>query len=127
MEPVVVVILLALAQYMVLAGLVGRARAKYGIRAPAITGNEAFERVFRVHQNTLENLVIFIPAVWIFAAYLSPAWAAGLGVVFIVARVEYARGYITAAQKRSIGAGISGIVLIALVVGGLVGVSRALF
>jgi uncharacterized MAPEG superfamily protein len=126
-EPVVVVILLALAQYMVLAGLVGRARAKYGIRAPATTGNEAFERVFRTHQNTLENLVIFIPAVWIFAAYLSPAWAAGLGAVFLLGRIEYARGYIAAAQRRSIGAGISGLVLIALVVGGLVGVGRTYF
>jgi uncharacterized MAPEG superfamily protein len=126
-EPVVVVILLALVQYMVLAGLVGRARAKYGIRAPATTGNESFERVFRTHQNTLENLVIFVPAIWIFAAYLSPAWAAGLGAVFVMARIEYARGYIAAAEKRSIGAGISGIVLIALVVGGLAGVGRAYF
>jgi uncharacterized MAPEG superfamily protein len=124
MEPVVIVILLALAQYMALAALVGRARVKNGIRAPAITGSEAFERVFRVHQNTLENLVIFIPAIWIFAAYLSPAWAAGLGAVFLLARIEYARGYIAAAEKRSIGAGISGIVLVALVAGGLVGVGR---
>jgi uncharacterized MAPEG superfamily protein len=124
MEPVVIVILLALAQYMVLAALVGRARVKYGVRAPAITGNEAFERVFRVHQNTLENLVIFIPAVWIFAVYLSPGWAAGLGAVFLLARIEYARGYITAADKRGIGAGISGFVLITLVLGGLIGVGR---
>jgi uncharacterized MAPEG superfamily protein len=124
MEPVVIVILLALAQYMVLAALVGRARVKYGVRAPAITGNEAFERVFRAHQNTLENLVIFIPAVWIFAVYLSPGWAAGLGTVFLLARIEYARGYITAADKRGIGAGISGFVLITLVLGGLIGVGR---
>jgi uncharacterized MAPEG superfamily protein len=124
MEPVVIVILLALAQYMVLAALVGRARVKYGVRAPAITGNEAFERVFRVHQNTLENLAIFIPAVWIFAVYLRPGWAAGLGAVFLLARIEYARGYITAADKRGIGAGISGFVLITLVLGGLIGVGR---
>jgi hypothetical protein len=71
--------------------------------------------------------VIFIPAVWIFAAYLSPAWAAGLGAVFLLGRIEYARGYIAAAQRRSIGAGISGLVLIALVVGGLVGVGRTYF
>ena len=127
MEPVVIVILLALVEYMVLAALVGRARFKYRIPAPAITGNPTFERVFRVHQNTLENLVIFIPAVWIFGAYLSPAWAAGLGGVFIVARIEYARGYIAAAEKRSIGAGISGLVNGALVLGALVGVGRAYF
>jgi glutathione S-transferase len=125
MEPVVLVILVALVEYMVLGALVGRARSKYGIRAPTTTGNAAFERVFRVHQNTLESLIIFIPAVWIFAAYLSPAWAAGLGVVFIVARAEYARSYIAAAEKRGVGAGISGLAVIALVIGGLVGVARA--
>jgi len=123
MEPVVVVILLAIAQYMVLGGLVGRARVKYRVRAPATTGDEAFERVFRVHQNTLENLVIFIPAVWIFGAYLNPMWAAGLGVVYILARGIYARGYIAAADKRGLGAGISGFTTVVLVLGGLVGVA----
>jgi uncharacterized MAPEG superfamily protein len=127
MELVVGVILLALVECLALGALVGRARAKYGIRAPATTGNETFERVFRTHQNTLENVVVFIPAVWIFGVYLSPAWAAGLGAAFVVARIEYARGYISAADKRSIGAGISGAILIALVLGGLVGVGRAYF
>ena len=122
-EPVVIVILLALGQYMILAGLVGRARVKYRVRAPATTGDAAFERVFRVHQNTLENLVIFIPAVWIFGAYLSPNWAAGLGVLYIVARGIYARGYLAAAEKRGVGAGISGFTTVVLVVGGLVGVA----
>lgn len=123
MEPVVVIVLVAIAQYMVLAGLVGRARVKYRIRAPATTGDEAFERVFRAHQNTLENLVIFIPAVWIFGTYLSPQWATGLGVVYILSRGAYARGYIAAAEKRSIWAGLSGLTTVVLVVGGLVGVA----
>ena len=125
MEPVVVVILLACAQYMVLAWLVGRARVRYGVSAPATTGNESFERVFRAHQNSLENLVIFIPAVWIFGVYVGPMWAAGLGILYVLARIVYARGYFAAAEKRSIGAGISGFVLIALVLGGLIGVALA--
>jgi uncharacterized MAPEG superfamily protein len=124
MEPVVIVILLALVEYTVLAAQVGRARAKYGIRAPATTGHEVFERTFRVHQNGLENLIIFIPAVWIFGAYLNPLWAAALGVVYVVARVLYARGYVAAAEKRGPGAGISGLVNIALLLGGLFGVVR---
>jgi glutathione S-transferase len=80
-----------------------------------------------VHLNTLENLIIFVPAVWIFATYVSAAWAAGLGALFVVARALYAVGYLQAAEKRSIGAGITGIVTIVLVVGGLIGVARALF
>jgi len=122
MEPVVIVILVALAEYMVFSGLVGRARAKYRIAAPAITGHDVFERTFRVHQNSLENLIVFVPAVWVFGAYVSPLWAAGIGVVYIVARAMYARGYIAAAEKRGVGSGVTGVVLMVLVIGGLVGV-----
>jgi uncharacterized membrane protein YecN with MAPEG domain len=121
MELVYLTIVLALLEYVVMAALVGRARGKYGIHAPATTGHPAFERANRVHVNTLENLIIFIPAVWIFAAYVSASWAAGLGFVFVAARAAYAVGYLKAAEKRSIGAGITGIVNIVLVVGALVG------
>ncbi|HUQ52137.1 MAG TPA: MAPEG family protein [Gammaproteobacteria bacterium] len=127
MELVYGTILLALLEYIVMAALVGRARAKYGIHAPAMTGHPDFERANRVHVNTLENLMIFVPGVWIFAIYLSPRWAAGLGAVFVVARAVYAIGYLKAAEKRSIGAGVTGCVNIVLVVGGLIGVARALF
>jgi glutathione S-transferase len=127
MELVYGTILLALLEYIVMSALVGRARAKTGIRAPAMTGHPEFERANRVHLNTLENLIIFVPAVWIFATYVSTAWAAGLGALFVVARALYAVGYLQAAEKRSIGAGITGIVTIVLVVGGLIGVARALF
>ena len=126
MELVFLVILLALIEYTVFQGLVGRARAKYGVRAPATTGQADFERVNRVHQNTLEALIVFIPAVWIFGLYLSPLWAAGLGVVFIVGRAIYAVGYFRAAEKRGPGAGITGLTNIALVIGAIVGVVRAL-
>ena len=126
MELVYVTIALALLEYVVMGGLVGRARAKYGIHAPAMTGHPEFERTNRVHVNTLENLIIFIPAVWIFATYVSVRWAAILGFVFVAARAVYAVGYLKAAEKRSIGAGITGIVDIVLVVGGLIGLVRAL-
>ena len=127
MELVYVTIVLALLEYMVMGALVGFARAKYRISAPALTGHPDFERTNRVHVNTLENLIIFVPAVWIFATYVSTTWAAGLGALFVVARALYAIGYLQAAEKRSIGAGITGIVTIVLVVGGLIGVARALF
>jgi len=126
MELVFLVILLALIEYTVFQGLVGRARVKYGVRAPATTGNADFERVNRVHQNTLEALIVFIPAVWIFGLYLSARWAAGLGLLFIVGRAIYAIGYFRAAEKRGPGAGITGLTNVALVLGAIVGVVRAL-
>jgi len=126
MELVYVTIVLALLEYVVMGALVGRARAKFGIHAPAMTGHPEFERTNRVHVNTLENLIIFIPAVWIFATYVSVRWAAILGFVFVAARVIYAFGYLRAAEKRSIGAGVTGIVDIVLVVGGLIGLVQAL-
>jgi glutathione S-transferase len=126
MELVYVTILLALLEYLGMAAVVGRARAKYGIRAPATTGHPDFERANRVHVNTLESLIVFIPAVLIFALYVSERWAAVLGAVFVVSRAVYALGYYRAAEKRGLGAGIGGLVTGALVVGGLIGLGRTL-
>ena len=75
MAPVAVVIIIAVIQFVVIAWLVGRARHQYGIKAPATTGHEVFERWFRVQQNTLELLIVFIPAVSLFALYVNPNWA----------------------------------------------------
>ena len=126
MELVYVTIVLALLEYMVMGALVGFARAKYRISAPALTGHPDFERTNRVHVNTLENLIIFIPSVWIFGTYFSELWAAILGFVFVFARAIYAIGYLKAAEKRSVGAGITGMVEIALIAGSLIGLARAL-
>ena len=127
MEPVFIVILIALLEYLVLAALVGRARARYGVRAPATTGHPDFERTNRVHQNTLENLIVFVPAVWIFGLYVSYLWATVLGVLFVAARAIYAVGYLQAAEKRGIGAGLTGLANAVLVVGGLIGLGVSLF
>jgi glutathione S-transferase len=127
MELVYVVILLALVEYIVFTGLVGRARVRYRVLAPATTGDPAFERAYRVHQNTLENLIVFVPAIWIFAVYASALWAAVLGVVFIVGRAIYAVGYLQAAEKRGPGAGITGLTNVVLVAGSLIAVLADLF
>lgn len=126
MELVYFMIMLALLEYVAMAALVGRAREKFGILAPTMTGHPEFERVIRVHLNTLENLIIFVPAVWIFASYVSALWAAILGLVFVVARAVYAIGYLRAAEKRSIGAAITGLVDLVLVVGGLIGLALSI-
>ena len=126
MEPVYIVILLALIEYMAIGALVGRARSVHGVQAPATTGPDAFDRTFRAHQNTLENLIIFIPAVWIFGMYVSPIWGAALGLVYIIGRGLYAQGYIEAAAKRGRGMMIGFLANAVLLLGGLIGLVMAL-
>ena len=72
---------------------VGVARGRYKINAPATTGPEGFERAFRVQMNTLENVVLFLPAMWLTAIYFSPRIAAVIGAVWVVARLWYAVAY----------------------------------
>ena len=126
MEPVAVVIVLALLEYVVFGMLVGRARGLYGVKAPAISGHEIFDRYFRVHQNTLELLVVFVPAMWLFGLYVDPAWAALLGLVYVVARILYLRGYVRDPAKREIGFALSVLPILVLLVGALWGAGTAL-
>lgn len=104
---------------------VGRARGRYGIRAPATSGNEHFERVYRVHMNTLESAVIFLPALWLAAWYWKPTWAAVCGVVWLAGRIWYAQAYKRDAKGRSRGYALSTMGFIALVIGAAIGWVRA--
>lgn len=126
MEAVAVVIVLALLEYVVFAMLVGRARGLYGVKAPAISGHEIFERYFRVHQNTLELLVAFVPAVWLFGMYVDSTWAALLGLVYVVARILYLRGYVADPAKREVGFALSVLPVFVLLIGALWGAGRRL-
>ena len=112
----------ALIMFFVVTINVGRARAKYGIKAPEMAGNPDFERVVRVQQNTLEQLCLFLPALWIFAYFVSPIAAASLGAVWVIGRVIYAWGYYQASEKRGPGFAISALVTIILLLGSLVGI-----
>jgi glutathione S-transferase len=94
---------LALLAYLLTSFQVGKARATYGIKAPAVTGNPDFERIYRVQMNTLEWMPVFLPALWLFAIYVSDAIAAALGVVWIIGRILYMTGYAEAANKRGRG------------------------
>ena len=87
---------------------------------PAITGNEVFERYFRVQMNTLELLVVFVPAIWLFALQVSATWAAGLGAVYLVGRMVYLRSYIRDPKSRSLGFGLSMLPILIMLVGVLV-------
>ena len=120
-----VVVLLAAIEFMLLGAAVGRARRNYGVQVPATSGHPIFERHFRVHYNTLEQLIVFIPAIVIFGVYVSDLWGAVLGLVFVVARVFYAVGYVKDPKKRSFGSYLGLAALAPLVLIGLFGAARA--
>ena len=121
MNYVYLVIVMVLFQYIYFAASVGKARFTYGIKAPATSGNENFERYYRVQMNTLELLICFIPALIISAQFWSPGAMALIGFVFFIGRFLYSRSYTADPEKRSIGFGLSimpvFILLIAIVTG----------
>src|ERR1700723_4067788 len=117
-----IVTCLAILFYFFTTVQVSKARTAYGVKAPAISGNPDFERVFRVHMNTLEWMPIFLPALWLFAIYVSDAIAAALGVVWIIGRVLYMNGYAKAANKRGPGFAVQGGAAAILWLGAVVGI-----
>jgi uncharacterized membrane protein YecN with MAPEG domain len=121
MTMVAVVASLALIEYVVILMLTGQARGRFGVPAPATTGNPSFERYFRVQQNTIEQLVIFLPALYLFASFVSESIAAALGLVFVLGRVIYARGYIEDPAKRGPGFLLTFVPNLILLLGGLIG------
>ncbi len=121
-----IVTALALLQYLVFGFKVGRARGRYGVKAPAVTGNELFERQFRVQQNTLEQLVVFLPGLYLFSHYLEPRVAAVFGVIYLVGRELFAFSYVKEPAKREVGFSLSFLPSVILVLGGLFGAIRSL-
>ena len=100
---VIIVGVLALIQYIAFAMLVGRARGKYDVKAPATGGDPVFERYFRVQQNTLEQLVVFLPAIFLYSHLGNPMYAAGFGVVYLIGRMIYLRSYVKDPGSRTLG------------------------
>lgn len=120
------VTLLALGVYFWTGIEVSRARNKYKVPAPATTGNVDFERVFRVQQNTLEWLPVFLATLWMFSTYW-PSWIGALiGLVWVVGRVLYLQGYKAAADKRELGFTVQAVATLVLFVGALIGVVMGL-
>ena len=128
MDSVIIVVVLALIQYSVFGILVGRARGKYNVPAPAMSGDPVFERYMRVQQNTAEQLLMFLPAIFLASHLWNPLYAAGLGVVYLIGRLLYLRSYVADPKSRGAGFALtflpSAIMLIASLiaaVGNLVG------
>jgi uncharacterized MAPEG superfamily protein len=105
---------------------VGRARGKYEIKAPAVTGHPCFDRAYRVQMNTLESTVMFLPALWLAANYGFSGWAGIAGLVWLAGRVLYAVTYLQDAAKRGPGFAISMLGWVAIVVMAAIGVVRAM-
>jgi glutathione S-transferase len=117
--------LLAVAQLGVFLTLVGRARGQYGVAAPATTGHPVFERYYRVQMNTMECLLVLLPALWLAAKYWSPKYAAIAGAIYLVGRVVYLVSYVRDPASRSLGYTLSMAPAMALLVAALVGAVRA--
>jgi uncharacterized membrane protein YecN with MAPEG domain len=104
----------------------GAARGKHKILAPATTGHPEFERKLRIQQNMIEQLIIFLPALWIFSLTVQPLVGAALGLLFIIGRILYSLSYARDPAKRGPGFGLSAFPALILLVGGLIGVVRFL-
>ena len=117
--------LAALALYFVLCYAVGQARGKYGIKAPAVAGHEGFERAYRVQMNTVEQMVFFLPALWLCAVLVSDRGAAAGGVIWVLGRAVYAVTYLKDPAKRGPGMGITMLAQIGLFLAAAYGVVRA--
>jgi len=120
-EAIAMVTALALLQVFVFAFLVGKARVAHGVDAPAMSGHAEFERAFRVHQNTVEQLIIVIPGMWIFGTFVHVMTAAGLGLLFVISRLIYRRAYLADPKSRSMGFTIGAICTVTLILGSLIG------
>ena len=121
MELVAIITVLALIQFVYFGIRVGQMRAKHGVKAPEMTGDPEFMRMFRIHQNTMEQLVVFVPALWIFAHYWEPKWGAAIGLIYIASRFVYYLGYLKDPKDRGRGFGIGFATIAVLIVGGLAG------
>ncbi|HLI67653.1 MAG TPA: MAPEG family protein [Caulobacteraceae bacterium] len=118
MHPLVALVtVLALMLFFWQALRVGSARGRLGVEAPATSGNPEFERYFRVHANTLEGLMVFLPALWLFAIFVSEWVAVGLGLVWLVGRLIYTIAYSREASRRGTGFAIQALAMLALLLG----------
>ena len=126
MAYVSVIVMLALLEYLYFGVAVGRARTRHGVDAPSVSGDEHFERFHRAHQNTLEQLVVFVPAIYAAAYYANALLAVTLGVVWLVARAHYFRSYIAEPARRGIGMIATMAASVLLIAAALIGAVRML-
>lgn len=103
MNALIAVSLLMLIQFFFFGALVARARSTANVQAPAMTGPANFERLVRVHLNTQERLMMMLPLMATAAHFWNPQLVAGAGVLFVLGRFVYWRGYVEQPAKRMLG------------------------
>ncbi len=116
------VTVLAVIVYFSTAILVSRARKTFGVPLPAIGGHADFERVYRTQMNTLESMPVFLPMLWLTAFYIGDAYAALVGLVWVIGRIAYIWGYTISVEKRGPGFLIQAIAQVVLLVSAPVGI-----
>lgn len=122
-----IVTLLTLIVYFRMALKVGQVRTKHNVPAPAMSGPDEFMRALRVHENTMEGLLLFLPSLWLFALTTHDLWAAIVGIFYPIGRLLYARGYYEAANKRSHGFTVGILSTVILLLGALIALSVIAF
>lgn len=127
MPAITLIAALAIVQYLAFGALTGRARAKSGLKAPIMTGDEGFERMYRVQMNTIELLVAFLPALYLASLYWPAYFVAPLGAVYLVGRHIFWRAYVTDPAKRGLGFGLSILPIYILVISAIVGAVMGFF
>jgi glutathione S-transferase len=125
MNFLVLVSTLSLMQFTFFGALVARARRAHGVAAPAMSGHPSFERLNRVHANTLERLALFLPLLWMAGQFWPQPAMAALGAVFLVGRLLYWRGYVREPQARSLGNAVTMAAIAALLLATLAGLARS--
>jgi glutathione S-transferase len=121
------VIAVAIAQFFFFAAMVGAARGRYKVMAPAVSGHPLFERYYRVQMNTLELLVMFLPSLLLAAKYNAGIWVPIVGAIYIIGRFIYFRSYVREPTSRALGFGLSMLPILILLVSGAIGAARQLF
>lgn len=122
-----VVTLLAISLYFVTVARVSNARGRLGVKAPATTGDPEFERLFRVQQNMLEWMPIFLPLLWMFAIYVADLWAAAVGLLWLGGRALYILDYSGSADARGRGFALQALAPVVLFIGAAIGLGWRMF
>lgn len=126
MEYATLTVMLALMQYLFFVGLTGYMRGKHDIKAPATGGHPMYERAYRVQHNTLEELIVFIPAVFAYALYSNAYLVMLPGSIFIISRFWYGAAYLKEPSRRGPAFGLTMLANVWLIVGALIGLGRNL-
>lgn len=127
MPSIEIIAILAVAQYVFFGFLVGQKRAASGPKAPAMSGHDGFERIYRVQMNTLECLVALLPMLFLAGQYWPAALVAPLGLIYLVGRMLYWRAYVSDPSTRTLGFVLSLLPILVLMLMALVGAALALF